>query len=237
MSSFASYDNIKTSRILHWKWDAHEDGCLSDGQGKGYHSSCAGGQKVLGGWRYWATALRRGGSSCRISVPHNRQLCLAGQSIINILQKSFLASSWLGLLRCPTRCIAALIECIEAPQYPAQVTNEYNPVPLIERPPRLQEEGVISLDNRAGTLRCFEAFKQLLDLGKTQTTMYYVDCGARSICVRGSSVIMASTNLCNYFSRCRCLIFSLFLDRPLKVIPNFYRSNDCFSQNVYDVPQ
>ena len=87
---------------------------------------------------------------------------------------------------------------------------------------------MMPLDNRAGMLRCFEAFKQFVGLKKNANN--YVICGLWNAW-RGSSV----TNSCNYFSRCGCLI--LCLDRSLKVVPNFYRSNDCFSQNLYDVPQ
>ena len=93
---------------------------------------------------------------------HNRQLRLAGQPIINFKVVPGIIMIGTAPIFYKVNVTAALVECIETAQYPAQVTNVRKLVPPVQRPLGLQEEGMRPLDNRAVVLSCFEAFRQFI---------------------------------------------------------------------------
>jgi len=93
---------------------------------------------------------------------HNRQLRLAGQPIINAKVIPGIIMIGTAPIFYKIHVTAALIECIETAQYPAQVTIMRKLVPPVQRPLELQEEGMRPLDSRAVVFSCFEAFRQFI---------------------------------------------------------------------------
>src|ERR1700733_13313243 len=73
---------------------------------------------------------------------HNRRLRLAGQSIINLRIIPGIIMIGTAPIFYKVNVTAALVECIETAQYPAQVTNVHKLVPPIQRPLGLQDEGM-----------------------------------------------------------------------------------------------